>query len=294
MTNILVTGANGQLGQEIKAITHHYNHQFIFKNKAELDITNPADLDTLITSIPIDTIINCAAYTAVDKAESESKNAHRINAIGTENLAKICKKHAIKLIHISTDYVFDGTQTTPYRETDRPCPNSVYGHSKHAGESKILTLNPDHSIIIRTAWLYSHYGKNFVKTIQKIATQQNNINVVSDQMGCPTYAADLAKVIIKIIPQLTHSGTKIYHYTNEGQASWYAFAEEIITQSQLNCTVTPIPTSDYPTAATRPAYSVLDTTKIKTTFQLTIPHWRDSLKCYLHQSTKTKYNTPIR
>ena len=294
MTNILVTGANGQLGQEIKAITHHYDHQFIFKNKAELDITNPADLDTLITSIPIDIIINCAAYTAVDKAESEPQIAQHINTKGVQNIAEIAKKHQIKLIHLSTDYVFDGTQTTPYRETDHPSPKSVYGYSKHAGESKILTLNPDHSIIIRTAWLYSYYGKNFVKTIQKIATQQKNINVVSDQMGCPTYAADLAQVIIKIIPQLTHSGTKIYHYANEGQASWYEFAEEIIKQSQLNCTVTPIPTSDYPTAATRPAYSVLGTTKIKTTFQLTIPHWGDSLKCYLHQSTKTKYNTPIK
>jgi dTDP-4-dehydrorhamnose reductase len=291
MPNILVTGANGQVGRELSVIAPHYDHTFHFMSKSELDITKPTTIEQLIITTPIDIIINCAAYTAVDKAEREPDIAHHINAIGTQNLAEIAKKHQITLIHLSTDYVFNGTNTTPYRETDPPSPNSIYGHTKRDGETALLKINPPNSIIIRTSWLYSNYGKNFVKTIQRLAKENDSINVVSDQIGCPTYAADLAHLIMTILPKLTNTKAKIYHYANEGQASWYEFAQEIITQSQLNCTVTPIPTSDYPTAAARPPYSVLDTTTIKNTFQVTIPNWKESLKHCLHQYTKTKYNT---
>lgn len=270
----LITGCNGQLGRELTARLPNA----IATDADALDITDFDAVKKFVTTNNIDTIINCAAYTAVDRAESDVDLATRVNVTGPENLAKT----GCKLVHISTDYVFDGTSHTPYKTTDTPNPTSVYGKTKLAGERAILQNNGN-AIIIRTAWLYSTHGNNFVKTMLRLGAERETINVVCDQIGTPTYAGDLADAIVKILPQINHETAGIYHYTNMGVCSWYDFATAIMELGGRKCTVNAIPTSEYPTPATRPFYSVLDKTKIIKTFGITIPHWHDALRRCLPQ-----------
>lgn len=278
MANILITGANGQLGSELRKIGFSPLDEVFFTDVAELDITDYPAIEKFIQVHEIDTIINCAAYTAVDRAEDEPELAAEINTQAVANLAKAAQKEDCLLIHISTDYVFDGTATTPYTEKTKTCPVSVYGKTKLAGEEAIIRSGCFY-IIIRTAWLYSTFGHNFVKTILRLAEERSEINVVSDQIGTPTYAEDLAKAIVKIMAnddRVEHEG--IYHYSNAGVCSWYDFAVEIVRLSDLNCQVNPVTTAEYPTKTHRPAYSVLDKTKIKNTFGVEVPEWQEALR----------------
>lgn len=278
MANILITGANGQLGSELRKIGFSPLDEVFFTDVAELDITDYTAIEKFIQVHEVDTIINCAAYTAVDRAEDEPGPAAEINTQAVANLAKAAQKEDCLLIHISTDYVFDGTATTPYTEKIKTCPVSVYGKTKLAGEEAIIRSGCFY-IIIRTAWLYSAFGHNFVKTILRLAEEQPEINVVSDQIGTPTYAEDLAKAIVKIMAnddRVEHEG--IYHYSNAGVCSWYDFAVEIVRLSGLNCRVNPVTTAEYPTKTHRPAYSVLDKTKIKHTFGVEVPEWQEALR----------------
>lgn len=285
--NVLVTGANGQLGQEIRKVAHDCScpsdkkifYTDVNKNTDidELDIASLSSIRTYVNNNKINFIVNCAAYTAVDKAESEPAKAELINKIGPANLAKVCVEFDIPLIHISTDFVFDGTKKTPYLETDKANPMSVYGKTKLDGEEEIIKQNGTF-IIIRTSWLYSEYGNNFVKTIIKHAQEKTELKVVNDQIGSPTYAEDLADVILQMIPRIKKGTKEIFHYSNEGVASWYDFAVKIVELKKLNCKILPIETKDYPTAAQRPAYSVMDTTKMKKYFDIKITTWQDSLK----------------
>ncbi len=276
---ILVTGAGGQLGMEFwKIIDNHPLYKFVFTKKEELPIDNFSIVKKFFEQQQFDYCINCAAYTAVDKAEAEKEKAFLINADAVGNLATICKAHQTQLIHISTDYVFDGTSSVPYKEEDKISPVNVYGASKLRGEELALNNDPS-ALIIRTSWVYSFFGKNFVKTMLRLMSEKESINVVSDQYGCPTYAADLAKAILHIIEnrrgKTNISG--IFNYCNAGIISWYEFATAIKDAIKTNCTVRPIPTSEYPTPAPRPHYSALDTAKIRNTFNVTIPNWKDSL-----------------
>ena len=271
---LLITGSNGQLGNELKSIIKNA----LFTDSNELDITNYELVKQFVIEKNIDTIINCAAYTAVDKAEDNEVLAYKVNTLGPENLSKT----GCKIIHISTDYVFDGLNHKPYKEDDIPSPLSVYGKTKLEGENKLLT-NANEVIIIRTAWLYSTFGSNFVKTMIKLGHEKESINVVNDQIGTPTYAKDLAETIKLILPQINSINKGIYHYTNEGVCSWYDFTTEIMDLYNLKCKVNPIPSSSYPTKATRPFYSVLNKEKIKNTFNIKIPHWKESLKKCLKQ-----------
>ena len=243
----------------------------------ELDITNIAVVRAYIKDNGINLVVNCAAYTAVDKAESEPVKAELINKTGAANLAKVCVEFDIPLIHISTDFVFDGTKRTPYIETDKTNPVSVYGRTKAEGEEEVIKQNGSF-VIIRTSWLYSEYGNNFVKTIIKHAQEKAELKVVNDQIGSPTYAEDLADVILQVIPRIKKGTKEIFHYSNEGVASWYDFAIKIIELKRLNCRILPIGTRDYPTAARRPIYSVMDTSKIKKYFDIKTPAWQNSLK----------------
>ncbi|MEP7254940.1 MAG: dTDP-4-dehydrorhamnose reductase [Ferruginibacter sp.] len=276
---ILVTGANGQLGSEIKNIAPGFSqYQFLFITKEELAIDDFNAIKKYFTEHDIDHCINCAAYTAVDKAETERDQAFLINGEATGNLAGVCKLHNAQLIHISTDYVFDGRAKQPYKETDETCPVSAYGESKLKGEELALQNNSS-TIIIRTSWVYSSYKNNFVKTMLRLMKEKESINVVNDQYGCPTYAADIAAVIMKIISSGKSSEMPgIYNYTNAGITNWYEFALAIKNLSGSNCIVNPVSTAQYPTAAKRPQYSVLDTAKIKQTFDIVIPDWKDSLQ----------------
>lgn len=284
---ILVTGANGQLGKELQALAQDLpSYTFLFVTKEELNIADAAATEKYFAAHPINFCINCAAYTAVDKAESESENAYLINGTAVATLAAACNKNNTQLIHISTDYVFDGTATQPYKETDQTNPVSVYGRSKLQGEISAIENCPS-AIIIRTAWVYSSFGNNFVKTMLRLMKERESINVVNDQLGCPTYAADLAAAIMQIIASgKSKENPGIYHYSNAGITNWYAFAVAIKELSGTNCVVDPITTAQYPTAAKRPAYSVLDTAKITSTFGLVIPAWGDSLKRCLHLLAK--------
>ena len=278
MANILITGANGQLGSELRKIGFSPLDEVFFTDVAELDITDYTAIEKFIQVHEVDTIINCAAYTAVDRAEDEPGPAAEINTQAVANLAKAAQKEDCLLIHISTDYVFDGTATTPYTEKIKTCPVSVYGKTKLAGEEAIIRSGCFY-IIIRTAWLYSAFGHNFVKTILRLAEERLEINVVNDQIGTPTYAEDLAKAIVKIMAnddRVEHEG--IYHYSNAGVCSWYDFAVEIVRLSGLNCRVNPVTTAEYPTKTHRPAYSVLDKTKIKHTFGVEVPEWQEALR----------------
>jgi len=274
---ILITGANGQLGQVFRTILS--TEEVIFKDR-ELDITDMEALREFISQHKIETIINTAAYTAVDLAETESALAFHINSLGARNLAMISKEFQIKLIHISTDYVFDGTNYKPYTEQDKPNPMSVYGHSKLEGEKAVLELAYS-AYIIRTSWLYSGFGKNFLTNITRLALERDSLSIVADQIGTPTYAPDLARAILELTTTLQPQTTQILHYSNQGVASWYDFAYEIINLQQINCKLTPIPTTAYPTPATRPYYSVLDKTLVTNLLQSPIPHWKTSLTQHL-------------
>ncbi|HIP13430.1 MAG TPA: dTDP-4-dehydrorhamnose reductase [Arcobacter sp.] len=277
MLNILVTGANGQLGSEIEALSKNYSYNFFFTDKEELDITNQMNINNFIEVNSIDIIVNCAAYTAVDKAETEVELADKINHKAVEYLAEIAKARSIKLIHISTDYVFDGTNFRPYVESDITNPNSIYGETKLRGEEALVKINPLNSLIIRTSWVYSSFGTNFVKTMLRLGKERNSLGVIFDQVGTPTYARDLAKVILDILPQVKSTKVEIYNYSNEGVLSWYDFSKEIMRMGSIDCVISPIETKDYPTPASRPHYSLLNKAKIKEAFKIEIPFWKDSL-----------------
>jgi len=267
----LITGCNGQLGRELARLLP----DAILTDADTLDITDAGAVREFVKNNNIDTIINCAAYTAVDRAEDDAATAQRVNVTGPENLAK----SGARVIHISTDYVFDGCGHTPYNPNDETCPVSVYGRTKRAGEIAVLE-NARAAVIIRTAWLYSPHGNNFVKTMRRLGAEKESINVVCDQIGTPTSATDLATTIVAILPKMHDGMREIYHFTDEGVCSWYDFACAIMELSGLPCHVNPIPTSAYPSRATRPAYSVLSKEKIKHDFNITIPHWREALiKC---------------
>ncbi|MBD8349528.1 dTDP-4-dehydrorhamnose reductase [Dysgonomonas sp. HGC4] len=289
--NVLVTGSNGQLGSELKRATadHEANLNFIFTDVAELDITNLQAVEQFVKDNNIKYIVNCAAYTAVDKAEDDVELCYKINKDAARNLGIAATNNEAKVIHTSTDYVFDGTGSRPYLETDPVNPKSVYGKSKQEGEAALLEVCPD-SIIIRTAWLYSIYGNNFVKTMIKLGKERDALNVVADQTGSPTNAADLAKAIVKILDHsesYSHFKAGIYHYTDEGVTSWYDFTVAIHKYAGItSCKVSPITTDQYPTRASRPQYSVLDKTKIKTTFEVETPQWEDSLKVCVNELIK--------
>ena len=273
---ILVTGANGQLGMELQQLASSYSaFEFIFTTREELPLDSPDVIDSFITDHQPQYVINCAAYTAVDKAESEKDLAYKVNAEAPGIIAAACKKNGIQLIHISTDYVFNGMGKTPYKEEDATDPVNLYGDSKLEGEKKVMHFNPD-AIIIRTAWVYSEFGKNFVKTMLRLMADKDQISVVGDQSGTPTYAADLAEAILHII-SLQQWKAGIYHFSNEGNITWYDFAVAIKELSGSFCKVNPISTAQYPTPAKRPFYSVLDKTKIQQTFGIRTKDWKTSL-----------------
>ena len=282
--NILITGSNGQLGSELQSLVEKNEHNlldsnFYFTDRDSLDITNKNVLEKFIQTNAIDTIINCAAYTAVDKAEENEELANSVNRDAVKILADLSLENNIQLIHISTDYVYDSNKNTPFNEEDKTNPQSVYGKSKLAGEDEIRRINPANAIIIRTSWVYSNFGSNFVYTMLKLGKTKKELNVVCDQMGTPTYAKDLAKTILNIINLKGEFSTvTTYNYSNEGSCSWYDFAHTIFELTDIVCQVNPISTEEYPTPAKRPYYSVLDKTKIKKTFNLQIPYWRDSLR----------------
>lgn len=277
---ILVTGANGQLGKEMQAILEKESPGVaLYTDVDTLDITDAQSIETFVNENNVTHIINCAAYTAVDKAESDQTQCYRINVDAVQNIATVASKHEIRVIHISTDYVFDGKNHRPYTEADKTNPTSTYGTTKRKGEKILLSFCPD-AIIIRTAWLYSPHGHNFVKTMLKLGSEKPELRVVFDQIGSPTSATDLAKAIYTILKSRQWiSGT--YHFTNEGVASWYDFAKAIHRIGGItSCKIYPVTTDDYPTPATRPHYSVLDKSIIKRTFGIDIPYWEDSLvKC---------------
>jgi dTDP-4-dehydrorhamnose reductase len=278
---ILVTGSNGQLGNELQQLSSNYpGYQFLFTSKEDLPIDDFERVKRYFENKQVDYCINCAAYTAVDKAETERDIAYLMNADAIANLAEICHNYQTLLIHISTDYVFNGSSSIPYKENDAIDPINTYGASKLKGEELAFTKNPE-TTIIRSSWIYSSYGHNFVKTMLRLMNEKTNINVVDDQFGCPTYAADLANAIMKIISQPDENIMPgIYNYCNEGVINWYQFACAIKEIIKTNCVVNPVPSSAYITLAKRPKYSVLDTTKIRQQFGINIPHWRGSLqKC---------------
>lgn len=277
---ILVTGANGQLGSALRDLLEtEIPGKAVYTDIEELDLTDGPQVEKFVADGDFTHIVNCAAYTAVDKAETDQTLCYRINAEAVRNIAEAASKQGVRVIHISTDYVFDGHNYTPYRETDRVNPLSNYGASKRKGEMVLLSMCPD-AIILRTAWLYSTTGKNFVKTMLRFGVTEKKIRVVSDQIGTPTYAPDLAMAILAIL-QSRQWVPGIYHFTDEGACSWYDFAKSIFRIAGVeNCKVVPIVTADYPTAAVRPPYSVLDKTVIKKTYGIEIPHWEESLeKC---------------
>lgn len=277
--NILVTGSNGQLGNEIRVISDNYpQHRYFFTDAVELDICDKIATENFVVSNHITAIINCAAYTAVDNAEDDIDLCYKINRDAVKNLGEITEKYKLKIIHISTDYVFDGTNHIPYTEKMTVKPVGVYGKSKQEGESELLKACPN-SIIIRTSWLYSSFGNNFVKTMLKLGKERSSLNVIFDQTGTPTYARDLAEIILKIISsEKTISG--IFHFSNEGVCSWYDFVKAIHRIAKIECNVKPIETKDYLTKAIRPHYSVLNKHKIKNTLEIEIPYWQESLeKC---------------
>jgi dTDP-4-dehydrorhamnose reductase len=281
MHRILVTGSNGQLGSEIRELTKNdVTNVYFYTDVTELDITNKSAVNTFIENHQIDIVVNCAAYTQVDKAEDDEKTAFLINATAPGNLAESCKKYEVTLFHISTDYVFDGSNNVPYIETQSTSPLGIYGRSKLKGEELIQKSGCNY-LIIRTSWLYSSFGHNFVKTIGRLSSEKEELKVVFDQVGTPTYARDLATVILTIIQNDQFENRKgIYHYSNEGVCSWYDFAIAINEFFGNDCLIRPCHSDEFPAKVTRPNYSVLDKTKIKSVFGVEIGYWRDSLcKC---------------
>lgn len=283
MAIILITGAKGQLGNELKIVSRNfYGYDFIFTDVDTLDITNKDQTSEFISKTKPDWIINCAAYNLVDKAESEPDQALLINGIAVKNITEVIKGSECRFIHVSTDYVYGGLGNTPYNENAPANPLSAYGRSKLAGEKYALLHQG--SMIIRTSWLYSSFGNNFVKTILKHAAEKDSLNVVFDQTGTPTYAADLAEAILTIVAGVIRNqiamNSGIYNYSNEGVCSWYDFACEIVKEAGLNCTIKPVLSKDFKQIATRPSYSVMDKSKIRENYGLIIPHWRNSMiKC---------------
>lgn len=279
MKKILVTGSNGQLGSEIKALSDGFpNFDFVFSDRSQLSLENPETISTFLDTIQPDYIVNCAAYTAVDKAESEPELADLINHKSVGELARWSFLNNAKLIHVSTDYVFDGTSASPLKENNATNPQNEYGKTKLRGEHAALSANPD-AIVIRTSWVYSEFGNNFVKTMMRLMQERATLNVVDDQIGSPTYAKDLAQAILEIINKNNWQGG-IYNFSNEGEISWFDFAVAIKEIADLDCEVSGIPSSQFPTPAKRPAYSLLDKSKIKNTFGVQVPFYRDSLeKC---------------
>ena len=275
--NILVTGSMGQLGSEIRELASKYSYNFFFTDRNNIDITSKNSIRNFCQTNSINVIINCAAYTAVDKAESDMENADLVNRKAVKKLSIVAKELNIKLIHISTDYVFDGKNFKPYVEEFQTNPQSVYGKTKLDGENEIRDINPLNSIIIRTSWVYSYYGNNFVKTMLRLGKEKEELGVIFDQVGTPTYAKDLAITILDIVPQIENSKVEIYNYSNEGVLSWYDFAKEIMKMAKLNCKINPIETYQYPTPAKRPHFSLLNKNKIKSTFNIEIPYWKDGL-----------------
>jgi dTDP-4-dehydrorhamnose reductase len=279
--NILITGSNGQLGQELKKLSRSSKfktkHKFFFTDVEDLDITSSSDLRSFVQKNKIKFIVNCAAYTAVDKAEGDAKNAELVNRIGPGHLAGISREYDIPLIHVSTDFVFDGKKSSPYVETDTANPISVYAKTKLEGEQEIIK-RASTFVIIRTSWLYSEFGANFVKTILRLSKEKKELNIVFDQIGTPTYAKDLALAIMTMVPKIRKGTRGIFHYSNEGVASWYDFAKAVLDITASKCKIRPIEAKDYPVPAKRPAYSAMNKAKIKEAFKLEIPYWRDSLK----------------
>lgn len=280
MAKILIIGSSGQLASELKQLqTDFPSHQFHFTSQAETDISNASAVHKAFLKAKPNFVINCAAYTAVDKAETDQERATEINELGVKIIAEQAFEMKCYLVHISTDFVFDGKKSRPYNEEDSTHPISTYGMSKWKGEEAIKASGCDYTII-RTSWLYSSFGNNFVKTMMKLGNERESINVVADQIGSPTYCNDLALFILSHLEQLASHKNNIYHYSNEGVASWYDFAYEIMKLNHLSCQVNPIPTESYPTPAARPSYSVMDKSKIKSHYQISIPHWKESLaKC---------------
>jgi len=277
MKNILVTGAKGQLGNALQSIATQYpDLSFVYTDREELDITNADAVNNFFGQQKIDAVINCAAYTAVDKAEQDEEAAFLLNFQAPLILAEACAGHNAALIHVSTDYVFDGNACRPYKETDEASPHGIYGASKLRGEAAVLGYHPN-AVVIRTSWLYSRTGVNFALRMQQLMQEKESLNVVYDQTGTPTYAPDLAAAILTILQHPDGITGGIYHYSNEGVASWYDFAVAIKALTGSKCAIYPVTTDQYPTAAKRPAYSVLNKAKIKTTFGLEIPYWKDSL-----------------
>ncbi len=281
--NILIAGSKGQLGSELEALRYQYpQYHFIFTDVAELDITQPKAIDAFFGANQVNAVINCAAYTAVDKAESEPELAYLVNAIAPGLLAQAAIKFNFLLVHISTDYVFSGSKRQPYLESDPPDPLGVYAKTKFAGEQAIIQSRAN-AIIFRTSWLYSTYGHNFAKTILHLSSERAELRVVNDQIGSPTYAADLAHCLLQVLPLYHAAKPGIYHFTNEGVCSWYDFALAIVKLAGLHCNVLPIPTSEYPTPAIRPPYSVLDKTSIVHDFKIRIPRWEESLGRFIQR-----------
>ena len=286
MTTILITGSNGQLGNEMQqAAVRFPDFNYIYTDVAELDICDKSALDAFVKANNVNVIVNCAAYTAVDKAEDDVELCYKINRDAVRNIAEVATENKVKVVHISTDYVFDGTNYLPYTEDMPVCPATVYGKSKLEGEQALLE-NCKESVILRTAWLYSSFGNNFVKTMIKLGTERDSLGVIFDQVGSPTYAADLADVILQLLSNKTFI-PGIYHFSDEGVCSWYDFTKTIHRMANITCDVKPIETKDYPARTPRPHFSVLNKGKIKSTYGISIPHWEVSLeKCIglLHNS----------
>ncbi len=277
LKNILVTGCNGQIGYEVSQLCSQYPwFNFILTNKNTLDITSPDDVKRIFTQYKFDTVINCSAYTAVDKAESEPELANAVNARAIQLLIEYCDFHEANLFHLSTDFVFDGAGNSPYREDAPTNPINVYGKSKLDGEKIALTY--PRTFIFRTSWVYSSHGNNFVKTILRLAREKSELRVVNDQIGSPTYAADIADTLLRIATTANHiQQAEIFNYANEGIVSWFDFANKILQLKNINIPIFPIASSEYPTPAKRPSYSVLDSSKIRSRFNLSIPGWQQSL-----------------
>lgn len=287
--NILITGANGQLGSEISDLRHQFSeYHFFFTDVKELDITNLDAIEAFVIDNKINAIVNCAAYTNVDGAEDADTVANSINNCAVKKLGEISKKHQLKLVHISTDYVFDGTSEIPYTETDNTSPQNVYGVTKLKGEEALRALQIPNTIIIRTSWLYSAFGSNFVKTILKLSSEKSEVQVVNDQVGSPTYAKDLALAILKILPIIETNTVEVYHFSNKGGCSWFEFAKKIVAISKNNCKVVPVGSNHFKSKAKRPNFSLLKTTKIQKIIDFKIPIWQESLSdCITNINVKT-------
>ncbi len=281
--NILVTGSKGQLGQELQVLANGFSqYNFVWVDREELDITDATAVGSFWENNRFDYCINCAAYTAVDKAETDEKAAIAVNVTGAKNLAEACQKNNTRLVHISTDYVYHNSQNTPFKEEDLTNPQGVYAQTKLDGDLAALAHNSQ-TIILRTSWVYSSFANNFVKTMLRLGSSRPQLTVIFDQIGSPTYARDLAAAILEIIAKNPNEFRGIYHYSNEGVCSWYDFAKAIFELQNINCEVSPIETKDYPTPAKRPPFSLLNKAKIKETFGIKIPYWRDSLKACLRE-----------